>query len=60
MTVDPARAIGSASPGTGHAVVVSTDLQPVGIVSKTDVERALRLSRLRADRDETDKLAHHH
>jgi Zn-dependent protease/predicted transcriptional regulator len=45
---------------TGHAVVVSTDRQPVGIVSKTDIERALRLSRLRADRDETDKLAHHH
>jgi Zn-dependent protease/predicted transcriptional regulator len=45
---------------TGHAVVVSTDQKPIGIVSKTDIERALRLSRLRADGHGTDKLAHDH
>jgi Zn-dependent protease/predicted transcriptional regulator len=46
---------------TGHAVVVSADQHPVGIVSKTDVERALRLSRLSFDEHGTDRrLAHHH
>lgn len=45
---------------TGHAVVVTTDQQPVGIVSKSDIERALRLSRLRGDEHRTDKLAHNH
>jgi len=44
---------------TGHAVVVRTDQHPVGIVSKTDVERALRLSRLSSDEHGTDQLAHH-
>ena len=34
---------------TGHAVVVTSGRQPVGIVSKTDIVRALRLSRLRGD-----------
>jgi Zn-dependent protease len=45
---------------TGHAVVVSTDRQPVGIVSKTDIERALRLSRLRAGVRGTDRAPHDH
>ncbi|MGO9909226.1 MAG: M50 family metallopeptidase [Solirubrobacteraceae bacterium] len=45
---------------TGHAVVVSTDQHPVGIVSKTDVERTLRLGRLRADEHGTEKLVHDH
>ncbi len=45
---------------TGHAVVVSTDRQPLGIVSRTDIERALRLSRLRADHHGTDTLAPDH
>jgi len=45
---------------TGHAVVVNADHHPVGVVSKTDVERALRLSRLSSDEHGTDQLAHHH
>jgi len=45
---------------TGHAVVISSAQQPIGIVSKTDIQRAIRVNRLRGDHHPTDKLAHHH
>jgi len=45
---------------TGHAVVISTAHEPVGIVSKTDIQRAILVNRLREDQHPTDKLAHHH
>ncbi|HYB26442.1 MAG TPA: site-2 protease family protein [Solirubrobacteraceae bacterium] len=45
---------------TGHAVVVTTDHRPVGIVSKTDIERMLRLGRLRGGGRGTDTLVHDH
>jgi len=45
---------------TGHAVVINTAQQPVGIVARTDIQRAVRVSRLRGDQRPTDKLAHRH
>ncbi|MGO9754856.1 MAG: site-2 protease family protein [Solirubrobacteraceae bacterium] len=43
----------------GRAVVVDPSQRPVGLVSQTDIQRAIRVRRLRADHRQTKETIHH-